>query len=134
MPQPRLGAGRALAEAGVMAMIDISDGLSGDAGHISAASGVALQIDAAAIPLAPGSKELMVAAGRDPWELLGGGEDYELLASIPPECVAEARDSVHDAEKGIGLTVIGEVVAGSGVEIRLPDGRFLAPAGFDQLA
>ncbi len=133
-PMPRLQAGRALAGAGGTAMIDLSDGLSGDAGHIAAASGVALRIDAAAIPLAPGSKELMVAAGRNPWDLLGGGEDYELLASIPPERVAAARLSVQEAEKGVGLTVIGEVLAGSGVEIRLPDGRFLASAGFDQLA
>lgn len=133
-PVPRLGAGRALARAGATAMVDVSDGLGADAAHLSESSGIGLRIEAAAVPLAPGSKELMAAAGRDPWELLGGGEDYELLASVPPERVAEARDSVHKAEKGTGLTVIGEVVTGAGVEIRLPDGRFLEPAGFDQLA
>ncbi|HEY7950932.1 MAG TPA: thiamine-phosphate kinase [Solirubrobacterales bacterium] len=132
-PQPRLGAGRALALAGATAMIDLSDGLGGDARHLAESSGVALRIDAGAIPFAPGSKESMAAAGRDPWELLGGGEDYELLASLPPEQLEAATEAVRVAE-GIALTKIGEAVAGSGVEIRLPGGRLVEPGGFDQLA
>ncbi|HEX5374610.1 MAG TPA: thiamine-phosphate kinase [Solirubrobacterales bacterium] len=132
-PQPRLGAGDALAGAGATAMIDLSDGLGGDARHLAESSGVALRIDAGAIPFAPGSKETMAAAGRDPWELLGGGEDYELLASLPPEQLEAAAEAVRVAE-AVALTKIGEVVAGSGVEIRLPGGRLVEPGGFDQLA
>ncbi len=133
-PTPRLGAGQALARAGATAMIDISDGLGADAGHVAERSGVKLRIEAEAVPLAPGSRELAEGAGQDPWQLLNGGEDYELLASLPPERVAEARHCVHEAGNGIALTEIGAVLAGSGVEIRLPGGRLLKPAGFDQLA
>lgn len=132
-PRPRLGAGRALAQAGATAMIDLSDGLGGDARHLAESSGVGLRIDAGTIPFAPGSKDSAVAAGRDPWELLGDGEDYELLACLPPEQLGAATEAVRAGE-GIALTKIGDVIAGAGVEIRLPDGRHVEPGGFDQLA
>ena len=62
-----------------------------------------------------------------------GGEDYELLASIPPARLQQAAEATS-SKGGVPLTRVGEVRAGSGVEIRLPGGRVLEPAGFDQLA
>ncbi len=115
-------------------MIDLSDGLGGDARHLVASSGVGLRIEAAALPLAPGVAEVAAAAGRNPVALAAtGGEDYELLASIPAERLGQAIAAVRETE-GVELTKVGEVVAGAGVEIRLPGGELAGAGGFDQLA
>ena len=132
-PRPRLAAGQALARGGATAMIDLSDGLGGDAGHLAATSEVRLCIDVESLPQPPGLGQLAATLGREPWQFLLGGEDYELLASIPLERLKQATEGVRDAE-GITLTAIGEVLAGEGVEIRLPGGELAEPGGFDQLA
>jgi thiamine-monophosphate kinase len=134
-PAPRLRSGLALAAAGARAMIDLSDGLAGDAAHLSAAGAVALRIDAGSLPLAKGVAEVAAAAGRDPLELaVAGGEDYELLAALPPDSLGEASTRIGEAAEAT-LTPIGEAVAGEGVEIRLPGGGILeAPRGYDHFA
>jgi thiamine-monophosphate kinase len=110
-PLPRLEAGRALAAAGVHAMLDLSDGLASDARRLAAAGGVRLALDAAALPLAPGVAAVADELGRDAAELVAtGGEDFEL-------CFCAAAATRAAIEAAATVTWIGRVIDGApGVE------------------
>jgi len=131
-PSPRLAAGQALAASGATAMIDVSDGLGGDARHLASSSAVGLVIDLESLLVQAGVDEVAAVAEVDRWDLVtAGGEDYELLATLPPGRVSGARSAVEAA--GTTLTVIGRVTQGGGVSLRHADGSLREPSGFDQL-
>lgn len=126
-PVPRVGEATILSAAGVTAMMDVSDGLAIDLSRLCRASEVGARIEIARLPLHPAA-----TLG----EALGGGEDYELLATLPSsDAVKEARIELQDAF-GVSLTEIGAIIEDTG-EQRLvavdEDGteRPLAVEGWD---
>lgn len=132
-PQPRCGAGRYLAEQKLAsAMIDLSDGLSTDLGHLCRQSGVGALIEASRIPLTKVSQQLSQALPNAPLHYaLHGGEDYELLFAVP----SRLSQCVPEQIKGLPVHEIGRITRSTGVW--LLDGqekRRLCVGGFDHFA
>jgi thiamine-monophosphate kinase len=131
-PTPRVALGLALRGL-ASAMIDCSDGLAADLGHILEASKVAGEADLATLPLDPA---VAAAVGRDgDWDLpLAAGDDYELCFCLPP--AHRERLAAIGARCGCPLTVVGRVLPGAGLVCRGPDGApvTLARTGFDHFA
>jgi thiamine-monophosphate kinase len=111
-PTARLPESRALMAMDPTAMIDISDGLVGDLGHILDASGVGCRLEPDAIPVDENLEVLKeLVADLDPLELaLTGGEDLELIVTLDPARVGEARMAVE--HMGTSFTRIGTVMTG----------------------
>jgi thiamine-monophosphate kinase len=123
VPQVGYGAGATAASAGATAMIDVSDGLLADLGHIAAASGVTIDIDRSAFEVAEPLQAVAAATGSDPYTLvLTGGEDHALAATFPETTILPD-----------GWLVVGRVLpAGADPAGVLVDGAtWTSAAGFD---
>ncbi len=136
-PVARVGEGKTLAEHGASAMIDVSDGLALDLSRLCAASGVGARVVLDRIPVAAelaALSDTLPSAGLPLDLALGGGEDYELVATMPPVGVEPARLAL-DERFGVPLTDIGEIVEGAGLMAVQRDGteRPLEPRGWDHL-
>jgi thiamine-monophosphate kinase len=105
-PVARVGEGAVLARHGATAMMDVSDGLAKDLGRLALASGVGVRLRLDDVP---------VATGATLEDALGGGEDYELLVTLPGREALEAAASELRETYGTPLTAIGDVVAPGGV-------------------
>ncbi len=117
-PCPPYRRGPEAAELGATAMLDVSDGLVQDLGHVAAASGVGVELDPEALPVPEVMRAAAAALGADPLDwVLGGGEDHALAAVFP------AGTALPDEWR-----VIGRVVEGGGVRVA---GRVAGRAGWD---
>ncbi len=124
---PRIAEAQWLATHGfVRAMIDISDGLVRDLGHICRESGVGARLTAPAIPMTP-------AAGGSLARALGDGEDYELLFTAPAAATHRLQTAWHRKFPRLALTRIGTIVRGRGMVLADAQGRSrpLGETGYD---
>jgi thiamine-monophosphate kinase len=119
-PQPPYDVGPRAAEMGATAMIDISDGLLQDLGHIARASGVAIDVATERITIPEQLHAVGTALGQDPLGfILGGGDDYGLLATYP-----------SGTELPDDWTVIGTVLdAGEAGAVTVDGGSYVGPGG-----
>jgi thiamine-monophosphate kinase len=122
VPQPRNGLAGALRRYASAGM-DVSDGLAGDFGKLARASGVGAEIDTASIPLSAAARAALAADPAMLETILTGGDDFEVIATVPPARLAAFKAAARRA--GIPLTEIGRVTAGKTVNLRAPDGRLL---------
>lgn len=84
-PEPPYAAGASAAAHGASAMIDVSDGLVGDLGHIAEESNVVIDVDSSSFEIAEPLRAVGAALGADPMQfILTGGDDYSLVATFPP--------------------------------------------------
>jgi thiamine-monophosphate kinase len=123
-PEPRVQLGRYLREKGLAsAMIDISDGLSTDLAHLCEQSGVGAEIQGGAIPKAVIGKPAKQVDSR---LALHGGEDYELLFTVPP------RKNLPSRIAGVPITWIGGITGGRRILLRDEEGtREFRPQGWE---
>lgn len=120
-PLPRIAAGQWLAEHGATAMIDVSDGLAADLGHLAAASRVGITVAGDLVPRMEGVSAL---------DALTSGEEYELAVTLPAGFGVKDVSRFESEVRGT-LTRIGDVKEGSEVAVRLGGKAIPTPSGFD---
>jgi thiamine-monophosphate kinase len=129
IPEPCLELGRFLARSGMVnAAMDLSDGIASDLTHICCQSGVGARIVAGKLPISDPCRHAAEQLGINAlsWALFGG-EDFELLFTVPTEYVDSLAATVR-AELGVSIVDIGDVVKGKGVEL-VENGRTLDITG-----
>ena len=115
------------------AMIDISDGLAADLGHVLESSGVGAELRLQSLPLSPSVATAVIEDGD--WSLpLASGDDYELCFCIPAEMADACADIAESTD--CNLTQVGRIREGRGLTCLGPDGRpiLLPRTGFDHFA
>ena len=120
LPQPRMAAAE-LVRTNAAAAMDVSDGLAGDLGKLCGASGISAEIDVTRVPLSPAAAKALAADPALIEPILTGGEDYEILGAMAPDCIDEFRAAA--ARHGVAVTDIGRMVEGDAPP------HFLDPAG-----
>lgn len=131
-PMPRIAEARWLADRGFTAAIDISDGLVADAGQLAAASDLHVEIDAERVPR---------MVGAELHDALTGGEEYELLVTVPESVLRDASEFAREFARqfGLPLTEIGRLsrpagTAGQGGSVEVSGARVAGAAGYDHFS
>jgi len=119
VPQPRNALAKAVRNHARAAM-DVSDGLAGDLAKLCGVSGVSAVIDAPSIPLSPAAAALLVRGTVDIETIVSGGDDYEVLCTVPEDSFEAFVQAAGQA--GVAVSSIGVIVAGSSVP-RFLDGE-----------
>jgi thiamine-monophosphate kinase len=112
VPQPRTAMAEIVRDY-ASASMDVSDGLAGDLAKLCGVSGVSAVIDVASIPLSEAAMDLVSRGIVGLETLIAGGDDYEILCTLPEDRVAAFAQAARDA--GIAASSIGTVIAGSAV-------------------
>jgi thiamine-monophosphate kinase len=112
VPQPRVGLARAVRDHASAAM-DVSDGLAGDLAKLCGASSVSAAIDTSSIPLSAAARSLLDSGAVGTESILSGGDDYEILCTIPENRFAAFQAAAGLA--GVAVTSIGTVIAGASI-------------------
>jgi thiamine-monophosphate kinase len=130
-PQPRVRIGALLGRnRAASACMDLSDGLADAVRQVAAASGTGALIDADAQPIPPAPRSWFAREGRDPvTAAIEGGDDYELLFSVPRRSRGRLATVVRQA-RGVSITRIGVLTAGSTLAVRRDGREEPLPAGF----
>ena len=126
-PTPRHAAARFLEAHRARAMIDLSDGLASDLGHLLTASGVGAHLDVESIPVHRAARAAAESAGEPPWLFAArSGEEYELIAALPPEV-----SDVDLAGAPVPVTVIGTIEGEPGLRASAQGKAITLPSGYD---